>query len=471
MSRLTGRPQAHARLCRLRRPPLARDQAPDLAQAQSFAGEIRTAHPGKWLVYNLSPSFNWGAHGFSKEQLKSFVWDLGKAGFAIQLISLAGLHSTAVTTGASHLAFSACAALSCAWSLRAREGLAARKTGPLTCLSRRARSRARGAVQDPGHARLRRAHPAEGEGHCLRRLHPPKVVGRVLQRPRAQWCVRCRRSRGWMKQLADGIEPSLCSGRGWLFGDGGGRQGLDRAFVLVPSADTVAKRTPIPQCGTTRLVVRELRSTWLRQQTLPEKALASGSLRTLSRPRWSLEQVVMSCAHDRARVESLHAAGAPRVHNVSVDGRCSRLARLRDLRSLLLALPIRYRTSVFAHAPPLSPCTRPSCAPHPASGSPHTSQSCPAPGPFSNVQCGHTLTPPASAPPPPPAPPAPAAAPAPARRRRRQQREGRRRRAGCRTRRASASAAAAGCRQRRGSPSQAAGGLRCVRWRQLRLSA
>ncbi|GAA5994200.1 uncharacterized protein JCM10292_001928 [Rhodotorula paludigena] len=73
-------------------------KAPDLQQAQSFAGTIREQYPGKWLVYNLSPSFNWGAHGYSKEQLKSFVWDLGKAGFLIQLISLAGLHSTAVTT-------------------------------------------------------------------------------------------------------------------------------------------------------------------------------------------------------------------------------------------------------------------------------------------------------------------------------------------------------------------------------------
>ncbi|CDR43508.1 hypothetical protein NBRC10512_002828 [Rhodotorula toruloides] len=73
-------------------------KAPDLKQAQTFAGTIREKNPGKWLVYNLSPSFNWGAHGFSNEQLKSFVWDLGKAGFVIQLISLAGLHSTAVTT-------------------------------------------------------------------------------------------------------------------------------------------------------------------------------------------------------------------------------------------------------------------------------------------------------------------------------------------------------------------------------------
>lgn len=61
----------------------------------------------RWLVYNLSPSFNWSAHGFSDEQLKSFIWDLGKAGFVLQLISLAGLHSTAVVTGSSLPSFAA----------------------------------------------------------------------------------------------------------------------------------------------------------------------------------------------------------------------------------------------------------------------------------------------------------------------------------------------------------------------------
>ena len=40
-------------------------QTPDLKQAQSFARRIREKFPGKWLVYNLSPSFNWGAHGYS----------------------------------------------------------------------------------------------------------------------------------------------------------------------------------------------------------------------------------------------------------------------------------------------------------------------------------------------------------------------------------------------------------------------
>ena len=38
---------------------------PDLKQAQSFARRIREKFPGKWLVYNLSPSFNWSAHGYS----------------------------------------------------------------------------------------------------------------------------------------------------------------------------------------------------------------------------------------------------------------------------------------------------------------------------------------------------------------------------------------------------------------------
>jgi isocitrate lyase len=52
----------------------------------------------RWLVYNLSPSFNWGAHGISEDKLKSFIWDLGEAGFVFQLISLAGLHTGATIT-------------------------------------------------------------------------------------------------------------------------------------------------------------------------------------------------------------------------------------------------------------------------------------------------------------------------------------------------------------------------------------
>ncbi|KAG9691007.1 isocitrate lyase 2, partial [Aureobasidium melanogenum] len=68
---------------------------PSVQKAAGFAKKIRDIHPGKKLVYNLSPSFNWMGHGFSEDQLKSFIWDLGKEGFVLQLISLAGLHSTA----------------------------------------------------------------------------------------------------------------------------------------------------------------------------------------------------------------------------------------------------------------------------------------------------------------------------------------------------------------------------------------
>jgi len=73
-------------------------KSPDLKQAKYFSGKIKEDHPHKMFVYNLSPSFNWSQHGFSDSDLKSFVWDLAKEGFVLQLISLAGLHSTAVTT-------------------------------------------------------------------------------------------------------------------------------------------------------------------------------------------------------------------------------------------------------------------------------------------------------------------------------------------------------------------------------------
>lgn len=71
---------------------------PSVANAASFSGKIRAAHPHKGLVYNLSPSFNWSAHGFTDETLRSFIWDIAKHGFVLQLISLAGLHSNATAT-------------------------------------------------------------------------------------------------------------------------------------------------------------------------------------------------------------------------------------------------------------------------------------------------------------------------------------------------------------------------------------
>lgn len=78
---------------------------PSVKNAAQFSGEIREKFPGKGLVYNLSPSFNWMGHGFNDETLKSFIWDIAKHGFVIQLISLAGLHSTATITSELSQAF------------------------------------------------------------------------------------------------------------------------------------------------------------------------------------------------------------------------------------------------------------------------------------------------------------------------------------------------------------------------------
>lgn len=71
---------------------------PDVAKAAKLAGDVRSTAPGKKLVYNLSPSFNWMGQGFDEASLKSFIWDLAKNGFILQLISLAGLHSNATIT-------------------------------------------------------------------------------------------------------------------------------------------------------------------------------------------------------------------------------------------------------------------------------------------------------------------------------------------------------------------------------------
>jgi isocitrate lyase len=78
---------------------------PNVRNAAQFAGEIRQKYPGKGLVYNLSPSFNWMSHGFNDQTLKSFIWDIAKEGFVLQLISLAGLHSTATVSAELSRAF------------------------------------------------------------------------------------------------------------------------------------------------------------------------------------------------------------------------------------------------------------------------------------------------------------------------------------------------------------------------------
>ncbi|KAH8662611.1 isocitrate lyase [Xylariales sp. PMI_506] len=71
---------------------------PNVEVARTLGRAVRAVYPGKGLVYNLSPSFNWMAHGFTDETLKSFIWDIAREGFVLQLISLAGLHTSATIT-------------------------------------------------------------------------------------------------------------------------------------------------------------------------------------------------------------------------------------------------------------------------------------------------------------------------------------------------------------------------------------
>lgn len=68
---------------------------PILAQAKEFAHGVLSKHPEVMLTYNLSPSFNWDAAGMNDEQMRTFVWDLGKLGFVWQFITLGGFHSNA----------------------------------------------------------------------------------------------------------------------------------------------------------------------------------------------------------------------------------------------------------------------------------------------------------------------------------------------------------------------------------------
>lgn len=71
---------------------------PDLEYAKQFAERILSKYPDKFLVYNLSPSFNWLGQGFTKQDLKDFVWKLAEFGFTLQLVSLAGLHLNGLKT-------------------------------------------------------------------------------------------------------------------------------------------------------------------------------------------------------------------------------------------------------------------------------------------------------------------------------------------------------------------------------------
>jgi len=65
---------------------------PDIEEARRFADAIHAKYPGKMLMYNCSPSFNW-AQKLSSEEIASFQDELGALGYKFQFVTLAGFHA------------------------------------------------------------------------------------------------------------------------------------------------------------------------------------------------------------------------------------------------------------------------------------------------------------------------------------------------------------------------------------------
>jgi isocitrate/methylisocitrate lyase len=65
---------------------------PDIGEARRFADAIHAKYPGKMLMYNCSPSFNW-AQKLSSEAIANFQQELGALGYKFQFVTLAGFHA------------------------------------------------------------------------------------------------------------------------------------------------------------------------------------------------------------------------------------------------------------------------------------------------------------------------------------------------------------------------------------------
>ncbi|HOX19584.1 MAG TPA: isocitrate lyase [Gemmatimonadales bacterium] len=65
---------------------------PDIEEARQFAEGVHAKFPGKMLMYNCSPSFNWEKH-LDKATIAKFQDELGKMGYKFQFVTLAGFHS------------------------------------------------------------------------------------------------------------------------------------------------------------------------------------------------------------------------------------------------------------------------------------------------------------------------------------------------------------------------------------------
>jgi isocitrate lyase len=51
------------------------------------------------LAYNLSPSWNWDAWGFTDDQIRVFAAELGKMGYVFNFITYGGHQTEALSNG------------------------------------------------------------------------------------------------------------------------------------------------------------------------------------------------------------------------------------------------------------------------------------------------------------------------------------------------------------------------------------
>jgi isocitrate lyase len=72
---------------------------PDLEDDRAWADAIHATFPKKMLAYNLSPSWNWDAWGFTDDQLRSFANELGKMGYVYNFITYAGHQTESLMNG------------------------------------------------------------------------------------------------------------------------------------------------------------------------------------------------------------------------------------------------------------------------------------------------------------------------------------------------------------------------------------
>ncbi len=72
---------------------------PDLEDDKAWADAIHAVFPKKMLAYNLSPSWNWDAWGFTDDQLRSFANELGKMGYVFNFITYAGHQTESLMNG------------------------------------------------------------------------------------------------------------------------------------------------------------------------------------------------------------------------------------------------------------------------------------------------------------------------------------------------------------------------------------